>query len=93
MSETDPYAAKELPNVEEAKFDVSSFAPAGEPEEYSAPVAEEPVVEEPTVPEGSIKEILAWVGEDTAKAKLALATEEDGENRKTLVTKLNEIIK
>ena len=84
-SDYDPYA----PNTEEAKFEVSSFAPAGEPEEFQAP--SEPVTEE-AVPEGSVKEILAWVGEDSAKAKKALEAEEAGEGRKTLVTKLTEII-
>lgn len=86
MSETDPYAAV----TEEAH--VSSFAPAGESEEFAtpAPVAE-PVTEE-AVPEGSVKDVLAWVGEDSAKAQRALDAENAGEGRKTLVSKLNEII-
>lgn len=80
MSDTDPYMA---PEVEVARFDVASVSV--EPE-----VVETPVVQE-AVPEGSIKDVLAWVGDDVDKAKRALAAETEGENRKTLVTKLKEL--
>jgi hypothetical protein len=43
------------------------------------------------VPEGSIKDVLAWVDGDPAKAKLALEAEEKGEKRSTLISKLNEV--
>lgn len=51
--------------------------------------SEDPAVSE--VPEGSIKDVLAWVDGDPAKAKLALEAEEKGEKRSTLITKLNEV--
>lgn len=43
------------------------------------------------VPTGTTKDVLAWVGNDPEKAKLALAAEEKGEKRSTLITKLNEV--
>lgn len=86
MSDHDPYA----PVTEEANptVEVPSFAPAGEPEDLKIPSTEEAS----NVPEGSVKEVLGWVGEDSEKAKQALEAEEAGEGRKTLVSKLNEII-
>jgi len=67
---------------------------APEAEEAQVEETSEPVVEkaEESVPEGSIKEVLEWVDGDVEKAKLALSAETDGENRKTLITKLNEIV-
>lgn len=61
----------------------------------SAPKAE--VYKEPdpetTVPDGTTKEVLAWVGNDADKAKLALDKEEShDEPRKGLVKELNSII-
>lgn len=45
------------------------------------------------VPKGSIKEIMAWVGEDSEKAKLALDVEnKDPEPRETLIKKLNGLV-
>jgi hypothetical protein len=83
MSETDPYAA---PEIEEANAEVTAAAPA-------APVEEpKPAVEE-AVPEGSIKEVLAWVGSDTDKAKRALDAENSSDDpRKTLVKSLTELL-
>jgi hypothetical protein len=89
MSDTDPYAAPEYnePNVEQADPTVDSFN-----QEVSEEAVEAPQTDEEAVPEGSIKEVLAWVGDDAEKAEKALSAELDGENRKTLVSKLNEII-
>ncbi len=94
MSETDPYAAPEetsAPAVEYAKV----LTPAPIVDSFDQPVAEKaveaPVTEEQSVPEGSIKEVLAWVGDDAAKAQSALTAEKSGEKRTTLITKLNAI--
>lgn len=82
MSDTDPYMAQdaEEPVVE------TTVEPV-QPTTEETPAANDKI----DVPEGSIKEVLAWVGEDMDKAKAALEAEEAGENRKTLVTKLKEI--
>lgn len=40
------------------------------------------------VPEGTIGDILAWVGDDPARAELALDAELAGKRRKTLVDAL-----
>lgn len=63
---------------------------------------EEPAVEavaeetaEPTtieVPEGSISAIMKWVGTDVERAKAALAAEQDGQQRSTLIAKLEAVI-
>lgn len=44
------------------------------------------------VPSGTIDEVLAWVGEDTARAELALEAENSGHKRKTLTARLKELI-
>ena len=81
MSDTDPYMAPDAPNVQVAKY----------PEVAEKPV-EAPVTEEQAAPEGSIKEVLAWVGEDATKAVTALSAEKSGEKRTTLINKLSAII-
>lgn len=40
------------------------------------------------VPAGTANEVLDWVGEDSERAKLALEKEQQGNKRKTLLTKL-----
>lgn len=86
MSVTDPYAAPDAPNVEEAKI------PTPEPVVAPEKAPEAPVTAEQTVPEGSIKEILGWVADDPTKARAALTAENTGEKRKTLVKELNAIL-
>lgn len=88
MSDTDPYAAPESgPNV----LDATETYVAPEEAPAAAPVAaEEPA--ELDVPEGSIKTVLAWVGDDKAKASAALDAEKDGQKRTTLVKELQEIL-
>ena len=59
-----------------------------EVEKEDAPV----VVEEETVPEGTVKEILAWVGDNKDRAILALEAENAKESpRKGLVSSLEEL--
>lgn len=80
MSDTDPYAA---PVVEEAK--VFEEAPAEETQDAPVEATEE-------VPTGSIKVVLAWVGDDAEKAQKALDAELTGDQRSSLISKLEEII-
>jgi len=84
MSDTDPYAAPEGPNVEEAKVE------ATEAPEESPKAAEQPVED---VPAGSIKDVLAWVGTDVERAHKALDAEKaSDESRSSLITKLEAIV-
>jgi len=87
MSESDPYAPSDAPNVEEASF-VLPAVPATAPEKPE----KAPQTEEQAVPTGSIKEVLVWVGEDATRAKAALDAETSGDKRKTLVKELNTIL-
>lgn len=82
MSDTDPYMA-----LDAEETVVETTVEPVEPATEETPAANDKI----DVPEGSIKEVLAWVGEDVDKAKAALEAEEAGENRKTLVAKLKEI--
>lgn len=91
MSDTDPYMAADAPKVEEAKPVVAPAVDASAQKASEKPV-EAPVVEENSAPEGSIKEVLAWVGEDSTKAQTALTAEKAGEKRTTLINKLSAII-
>jgi hypothetical protein len=43
------------------------------------------------VPDGSVSDVLEWVGDDAQRASTALAHEEGGKGRKTLVTRLSEL--
>jgi hypothetical protein len=52
--------------------------------------ASEPAVE--PVPAGTAAEILAWVDSDTERAQRALDAEHEGNQRKTLIKKLEEIL-
>jgi hypothetical protein len=98
MSETDPYYAG--PAISVAKFDTSNpkySGDTGAPAVAPVVVPEQPVeadqTDELTVPEGSIKNVLAWVGDDRTKAQAALDAENAAsEPRTTLVTKLEDII-
>lgn len=91
MSETDPYAAPDAPAVEEAK----GITPVAV-DSFDQTVAETPVeapqAEEATVPEGSIKAVLGWVGDDATKAQKALDAEAAGDQRSTLISKLEALI-
>lgn len=87
MSDTDPYAA---PTVEEARV-VPAKAPEAVTEAPEA-VTAAPAVETLVVPEGSVKKVLQWVGEDKDRAAKALEVETSGDNRSSLITKLEAII-
>lgn len=47
---------------------------------------------EESVPAGTINEVLDWVGEDESRARLALRSEEDGNQRVTLMDKLRGLL-
>lgn len=87
MSDTDPYADPSAPAVEEAR---TLEAPA---EDAPVEAQDAPVTEELTAPEGSIKDVLAWVGDDRTKAQVALDAETAGDKRKTLIKELSEVLK
>lgn len=76
MSVGNPYAAKTPKPAKEASGEVVA------PEEPKTP----------EVPAGSISEVLAWVGDDLDRAKLALDAEKAGHARKSLVKKLTGIV-
>jgi hypothetical protein len=84
MSDTDPYMA---PEVEEANPSVELPEPEAAPEAVAAPVTEEI-----SVPEGSVKTVLGWVGDDATRAQKALDAETKGENRSSLISKLEAIV-
>ncbi len=80
--------ALDAPAVQEAKA-ISA------PEAVEAPVVAPqtaPVAPVEVVPEGSIKEVLAWVGNNVTKAQKALDAEHAGEKRSTLIAKLEALI-
>lgn len=90
MSDTDPYAA---PDAAAPKV----YYPPAEKLEAAAEVAEAPVTEDPAkpdtqeaVPVGTIAEVLAWVDGDRDRAARALAAEEAGQNRKSLIKSLTD---
>jgi hypothetical protein len=98
MSDTDPYYAG--PAISVARFDTTTAensgvieTPAVEPVVTPEQPVEAAQTEELTVPEGSIKNVLAWVGDDRTKAQAALDAENaTSDPRTTLVTKLEDII-
>lgn len=90
MSETDPYAAPDAgapdvyyPPVEKLAAVAAEAVAEPVTEDAAAPETEE------AVPAGTIAEVLAWVGEDHDRAVRALAAEEAGHNRKSLVKSLS----
>jgi hypothetical protein len=88
MSDTDPYAApSSAPDVIDASAPVASTSGEVEPE-VVAPAVEDA----PEVPEGSIKTVLAWVGDDKTKAQAALDAEQEGQQRSTLIKELEDIL-
>lgn len=73
-------------NDSEVKAGLTDAPAAGEEaEDEEADEAPEPAAD------ATIDEILAWVGDDAAKAKSALEAEYDGKKRATLITKLKAI--
>ncbi len=77
-------------------FNQDPFAPLSaapqQPPKIQAPEAAEPTSIDPdAVPEGTIKEVLAWVGDDSDRATRALDAERTSNDpRKGLVRQLEE---
>lgn len=90
MSETDPYAAPDAaaPNV---YYPPAERLKAAEEPTQEAP-AEDPAAPETDagVPTGTVAEVLKWVDGDPERAARALAAEEAGQNRKSLIKSLTE---
>lgn len=76
------------------------YAPATRGPRAAVKASEEPKAPEPVeepkspedVPDGPAAEILAWVGEDSARAQRALDAEEAGQQRVGLTKKLKELV-
>jgi hypothetical protein len=89
LSDTDPYADPAAPNVYYPPVEVLKEAEAAV---ETAPVEDAAVPEtEEAVPEGTISEIVEWVGTDAERAARALAAEEAGLKRKSLIKTLKTI--
>lgn len=85
----DPYKPRKIASILDKPVEVTEeLVEMQEVEKEDAPV----VVEEETVPEGTVKEILAWVGDNKDRAILALEAENAKESpRKGLVSSLEEL--
>jgi hypothetical protein len=78
----------------EGTLEVREPAPAGPPssaEPVQEVTGEESGAADGDVPDGSAADVLAWVGDDPARAKAAAATERAGKGRKTLLADLDKI--
>lgn len=94
MSDTDPYMAQDAPKTEEAVYTTEATVEAPKVEAPTAVVPQNvPVQPVEAVPEGSIKEVLAWVGDDAEKAQKALEAENNGDKRSSLISKLEALTK
>lgn len=67
------------------------YAPKTETKTEEPARVEAPAEETYEVPEGSIKTVLAWVGNDPAKAKAAFDAEIEGKDRESLLDQLKEL--
>ena len=85
----DPYKPRRIASILDKPVEVTEeLVEMQEVEKEDAPV----VVEEELVPEGTVKEILAWVGDNKDRAILALEAENAKESpRKGLVSSLEEL--
>lgn len=97
----DPYAAEASVTLQESPTPSEAVAAAGEAEKHTAdgfpekPESTKPPANPPTtdsgVPKGTSKEILAWVGDDKARADAALAAEKQSDQpRKRLMFELED---
>jgi hypothetical protein len=77
--------------VEESKDEAVAVENETAPLSVTSDSAEATEVSEDSVPEGPAVEVLAWVGEDKDRAKLALEAEEEGQQRVGLTKKLKEL--
>jgi hypothetical protein len=90
LSDTDPYADPAAPNVYYPPVAVLKEAEA---EVVTAPVEDAAAPEtEEAVPAGTISEIVEWVGTDPERAARALAAEEAGLKRKSLIKTLTAVV-
>lgn len=103
--ESEPYEPFSS-NEEQLQFpEVEETEPPEPPDhvaESTVPIPEEPVEDEPEepgsaedepssqVPDGTIPEVKAWVGDDPARAQVALEAEEAGQERSTLIAWLED---
>ncbi len=87
----DPYKPRRIASILDKPVEVTEeLVEMQEVEKEDAPVVV--VEEEETVPEGTVKEILAWVGDNKDRAILALEAENAKESpRKGLVSSLEEL--
>lgn len=60
-------------------------------EDRDEAVIDDDVDTDDQVPDGTADEVLAWVGSDPERAKLALAAEQAGQKRSTLTDKLTKL--
>lgn len=65
--------------------------PAAEPVAESAPAPEGPEPNPDAVPDGTADEVRTWVGDDPGRAALALAAEQAGKKRSTLIDQLTKL--
>ncbi len=87
----DPYKPRRIASILDKPVEVTEeLVEMQEVEKEDAPVVVEE--EEETVPEGTVKEILAWVGDNKDRVILALEAENAKESpRKGLVSSLEEL--
>ncbi len=88
----DPYKPRRIASILDKPVEVTEeLVEMQEVEKEDAPVVVEEEEEE-TVPEGTVKEILAWVGDNKDRVILALEAENAKESpRKGLVSSLEEL--
>ncbi|HEV2778552.1 MAG TPA: hypothetical protein VGX25_04055 [Actinophytocola sp.] len=104
MKEAEIVAVGELPGagtvIETHDGQRTLVAADGSLSPYAGPVPDRPVdvdldeeglVDGDEVPEGSADVVLAWVGTDPARARRALEAEQAGQQRTTLIAKLEKL--
>lgn len=85
MSEHDPYAPKD-PAFFVNRFETGDASPPSDGAVVDPPAP-------PSLPKGTSAEVLAWVGEDAARAQEALDAEHESHKpRKGLIEELEEIV-
>lgn len=92
LNETEVAAGIDGSFIQAEKVEATDFGsePVVNESEVKAGLTDKPAEAE-EVPEGTIDEVLDWVGDDEAKAKIALDAETAGKNRTSLVNKLKAI--
>jgi hypothetical protein len=80
-----------MPETEGVDLELLTDPNRPEPETEEAE-AEAPAEPGEQVPDGTISEVLAWVGEDQDRARAAIAAEQEGRVRSTLINKLEQVL-